>query len=434
MLLKPVRRPPGVPARARPIAEGGGKGKGARGSALPRVRRGVDFAASIWQIPETKAGQDRGEDRMATELPSLDSIGLKYRTDKATGHHGYLSFYERFFQPRRQEALRILEVGVLSGASLSVWEEYFPRAQIVGADISPAARMFERARVAIEIIDQSSLEDLARLAARHGPFDIIVEDGSHMWEHQITTLRALFPFVRAGGLYIVEDLQTNYGALAEQYRGTAGVSCMEYLKRLADLRVADDQLDIAAEDDAFLRSYGRGIAFIAFHRHACLIEKSAAPAPTPKPAVPPPLVKARPGDVPETISFTVHVGRLGDRLCANASFAAAAADQNIQGFTLHALSSLRADAACRARLRDESWTDWAGCDVYVGTRGQGADLQGFSVRLDGPSRRTYDLQVAGLFRGFDAPVLAGNGEPCVAPSGNAPLYGMQVILRRADER
>ncbi len=42
-----------------------------------------------------------------------------------------------------------------------------------------------------------------------------------MWEHQITTLRALFPFLRSGGYYVVEDLQTNYGALQAKYRGIA---------------------------------------------------------------------------------------------------------------------------------------------------------------------------------------------------------------------
>ncbi len=109
-------------------------------------------------------------------------------------------------------------------------------------------------------MDQSYLEDLVRVGVKHGPFDIIIEDGSHMWEHQITTLRTLFPFVTAGGMYIVEDLETNFQRLEPKYRGNASISCVEYLKKLVDFRVADSDLDISREEDAFIRTYARARA------------------------------------------------------------------------------------------------------------------------------------------------------------------------------
>src|SRR5580658_9824704 len=183
---------------------------------------------------------------------TLDEIGRKYGTDKASLHHDYLNFYERFLAPARYEPLTVLEIGVFQGASLYTWRDYFPNARIIGVDILPACLQFKSDRVIIELADQSNLEHLAQLALEYGPFDVIIEDGSHMWEHQIHTLRALFPFVKNGGLYFVEDLQTNYGSMQAQYRGVATESCTSFLKRWMDLYVADDLIDLKTVEDPFL--------------------------------------------------------------------------------------------------------------------------------------------------------------------------------------
>lgn len=57
--------------------------------------------------------------------------------------------------------------------------DYFPNAGIVGADITPATKRFERGRVSVEILDQSDVEQLTLMAIKHAPFDIVIEDGSH---------------------------------------------------------------------------------------------------------------------------------------------------------------------------------------------------------------------------------------------------------------
>ena len=169
---------------------------------------------------------------------TLDEIGLKHGTDKASSDHDYLRFYESFLEGKRLSELSILEVGVFNCQSLKTWEEYFPNGRIVGVDITQGAKRFERGRIAIEIADQSDIQQLTDVAVKHGPFDLVVEDGSHLCEHQITTLRTLFPFVRDEGIYIVEDLQTNFGRMLEDYRGVSSTTCVEYLKKWLDLRVA----------------------------------------------------------------------------------------------------------------------------------------------------------------------------------------------------
>ena len=203
----------------------------------------------------------------------LDKLGKKYGSDKSSSGHDYLKTYDRLFVPWRHKEITLLEIGVFNGASITCWEEYFSKAKIVGVDIDPKTKSFERGRVKIENIDQSNVEDLARIALEYGPFDIIIDDGSHYWNHQITSLIYLFPFLKSGGFYVIEDLQTNFGRLAAEYRGVANESCMAYLKKWADLLVGHEESGIEFIDDPFLRTYGREIYYISFFRHMAVINK-----------------------------------------------------------------------------------------------------------------------------------------------------------------
>jgi hypothetical protein len=212
---------------------------------------------------------------MDLPLPSLDSIGLKFATDKSSQVHDYLSFYEPFLGALRQHPIRLLEIGVMFGSSLRMWQEYFPNALIVGADVHPGVKVHGDSRIMTEIVDQSNVEALVRLALRYGPFDVIVEDGSHRWEHQITSLKTLFPFVKNGGYYIAEDLHTSFGAMAQEFRGSASISTVEYLKGLAGRMVDGDGIDISSQPDAFARTYARRMHTLTFYKRACVLRKGA---------------------------------------------------------------------------------------------------------------------------------------------------------------
>ena len=355
----------------------------------------------------------------------LDQIGHQFGTDKSSVAHDYLRFYERFFGALRTSSASILEIGSFDGASLKTWEAYFENSRIVGADINPATLRFGHGRIRVEILDQSNVEQLVALAVKHGPFDIIIEDGSHQWEHQITTLRTLFPFLKKGGFYIVEDLQTNYGTMQADYRGVASQSCVDYLKRAVDLRVADDQLDIAREEDAFLRTYARHMN-LTFYRRACVIEKTYDFGARTSNHPGEPLIAGHP--VEDEVFISAHIGNRGDMQSKSGSLRSSHQDSNIQGFLVDAAEDVRHLLQYRARLEDGTWTDWARCGDFVGTRGISQDLTGFSVALL-ESSNDLELSVAGLFRGVDDVVTAAQGEACAAP-GRSALHGMQVIVRR----
>ena len=207
--------------------------------------------------------------------PSLDELGLRFQTDKASSHHGYLGFYQRFLEEIRDEARTVLEIGVYQGRSLRMWEAFFPQAEIVGLDIDPASKAYEGGRVRIEIGDQSSPAVLERLV-RSGPFDLVIDDGSHVWDHQIASLRHLYPHVMAGRYYILEDLDVGYGEYVKTYKGASNISAARYLQQVSDYLIADIMSPYAPED-AFLKTAAEATEFIAFHKRTSIMRRKSHP-------------------------------------------------------------------------------------------------------------------------------------------------------------
>jgi demethylmacrocin O-methyltransferase len=131
------------------------------------------------------------------------------RTDKGPEWHNFTEVYERFFLPMRTRPIRILEIGIDQGGSLLMWSDYFPNAEIFGIDILDCSSM-ETDRVRTFVADQSKREQLGAFLAKYpGPYDIVLDDGGHSMEQQQVSLGFLFPHVRPGGYYVVEDVHTS---------------------------------------------------------------------------------------------------------------------------------------------------------------------------------------------------------------------------------
>jgi len=326
----------------------------------------------------------------------------------------------------RNMEVKILEIGVAGGASLKVWESFFRHGTIIGADINPTAKKFARERINIEIIDQSNSEDLLQLGRSHGPFDIVIEDGSHMWAHQIITFKTLFPFVKEGGIYIVEDLQTNYGSMQIGFRGDSTISCVDYIKKLVDIRVADTKIDVAEEGDGFLRDYGRKVDSITFYRESCLITKKRKSA-----VLDESLILLENDEAAKYLTLRAHIGGYGGRTALGAVIRGGDVGHDVQGFSILCNELIAKRVLYRARLADGSWTEWVHSGTFVGTSGKSQDLTGFSVGLSNECGDQYDLTLVGAFRDSSANVVVGNGEACVSKAPGASLCGMQIsIVRR----
>jgi hypothetical protein len=123
----------------------------------------------------------------------------------------YLTVYHRHFERFRDLPVTLLELGVSHGGSLQMWKHYLgERARIVGVDCDDRCAAAAEDRIDIIIGDQGDREFLARLARDLGAVDVVVDDGGHRVDQQIASFEHLFPIVRDGGVYAVEDLHTSY--------------------------------------------------------------------------------------------------------------------------------------------------------------------------------------------------------------------------------
>ncbi|WP_414170153.1 class I SAM-dependent methyltransferase [Streptoverticillium reticulum] len=148
--------------------------------------------------------------------PSLNELAVRYGSDKWSVIHWFTPHYDRHLRDLRNEPVRVLEIGIggyaeadSGGESLQMWKRYFPRGLVLGVDIVEKHGL-DAARLRTVRGDQSDRAFLASIAEQHGPFDVIIDDGSHVNEHVLATFDALFPHLRSGGFYVVEDLWTAY--------------------------------------------------------------------------------------------------------------------------------------------------------------------------------------------------------------------------------
>jgi hypothetical protein len=146
----------------------------------------------------------------------------------------YLEVYERHMARFRGRRLRLVEFGVSQGGSLDLWERYFGAdAELIGVDINPDCRRFERANVRVHVCDQGDRVAMTQLARAIGPVDIVLDDGGHTMTQQINTFDIFYPLVRDRGVFICEDVHTSYqpqfgGGL--RHKG----SFIEYMKAKVD--------------------------------------------------------------------------------------------------------------------------------------------------------------------------------------------------------
>jgi hypothetical protein len=128
--------------------------------------------------------------------------------------HHYFDIYTRHFEPYRKRPIRMLEIGVFRGGSLRMWKKFFhPDSIIVGIDIDKDCRQHEIAgqQVHVRIGSQADPDFLRAVNEEFGPFDIILDDGSHKSYHQLISFTSLFrDALKDGGCYLVEDMHSNY--------------------------------------------------------------------------------------------------------------------------------------------------------------------------------------------------------------------------------
>jgi hypothetical protein len=138
-------------------------------------------------------------------------------TETSGGHKWtqYFAVYRDVFGSLASRPMRILEIGVLNGAGLRLWRRYFahPDTVVVGIDIQPGCARFDSPNegIRVRIGSQADPMFLQKIIQEFGPFDLIIDDGSHRSSHMIASFNCLFADgLKETGIYFVEDLHANY--------------------------------------------------------------------------------------------------------------------------------------------------------------------------------------------------------------------------------
>ncbi len=163
----------------------------------------------------------------------LDVVGALQDSDKSSSIRfgwDYLRHYEMLLAEFRHLPINLLEIGVSRGGSLRSWAWFFSQAQITGIDIDATCSRHEGERVHVEIGSQIDPDFLDNVIAKAPP-TVIIDDGSHNYEHIIFTFEHLLPQLLPGGLYIVEDIGFHFGPDAKPRGGKPNVP--EYFLDLA---------------------------------------------------------------------------------------------------------------------------------------------------------------------------------------------------------
>jgi hypothetical protein len=166
---------------------------------------------------------------MKTELCELFEKYLADKTNWNGRGHTYSSEYYNLFKDLKEKKLKILEIGIGTrnhmvsivgeeykpGASLRAWRDFFINSQIYAFDIDKNI-VFEEERIKCFQGDQSTNTELQNVLQKmfvfngdEFKFDIIIDDGSHELNHQVTSLLFFLKHLKENGIYIVEDVRAS---------------------------------------------------------------------------------------------------------------------------------------------------------------------------------------------------------------------------------
>ena len=155
----------------------------------------------------------------------LCEIWKKYDTDKSSQRmnvtntrycHPYTLFYDGLFKNKKDETLKIAEIGILNGASLLMWNEYFANSEIYGFEynnnlINNYKQNNNTNRVTLSNIDVTSKDSIVKAFSELNLlYDIIIDDSTHQFEDQIKVIENTYQYLKPGGILIIEDIFKSY--------------------------------------------------------------------------------------------------------------------------------------------------------------------------------------------------------------------------------
>lgn len=226
---------------------------------------------------------------------SLDELACQFGTDKSSKFHNYTVIYESYFSSLRKKPINFLEIGIEGSTSVKMWDNYFEHPKAVLNFIDIESKWVNGChelvmnheltdRVCPYEVDQGNKSQLSNFCSKiNGKFDIIIDDGGHTMEQQITSFCFLFPYVACGGVYVIEDLHTSFfpmfgggGSLCNTVTGQE--TTLHFLMRLIEdvnyIGSITSLGDVYKCADSRLKNYyQRHIKSMHFYNSICFIFK-----------------------------------------------------------------------------------------------------------------------------------------------------------------
>jgi hypothetical protein len=144
---------------------------------------------------------------------SLAQIADNLRTDKNT-LHSYLPLYQKLLVSKKNTAKNVLEVGILNGGSIKLWNDFFTNANVYGVDTMDIKNVWEKITNKEKIILYTSNDAYdnvfftTNFLNKNIKFDFMLDDGPHTLETMKEFIKLYSQIMTDDGILIIEDVQS----------------------------------------------------------------------------------------------------------------------------------------------------------------------------------------------------------------------------------
>lgn len=209
-------------------------------------------------------------------------------TDKCA-IHGYHRFYPLVLaQLNHSDAFTIVEIGYGEGASIPFWKELFPQAYLICIDRDVSQEGEGYLVIQANQDHPEQLQEALRCAP--SPVRLVIDDGSHLPRHQLSSFSLLFDAIlEPGGFYIIEDIETSYWLAGDLYGYPIRAGLFSRWSTIEALKLAADYLNRSCldQEDRNLIEYSmliagldpaaaQQISTISFGQNCALLGKNQA--------------------------------------------------------------------------------------------------------------------------------------------------------------
>ena len=160
---------------------------------------------------------------------SFNELCILFRTDKGSMYentvynfkkkkyvkslivgHNYGRYYEKY---NKRNIKKIVEIGSFLGCGTAAFKCFFYKSKIFTLDVTFDGNLINSKKIKKILLDQSDKNKLKKFIKKNKlnkNIDLISDDGSHVDEHILISFKALFPSLKKGGKYFIEDVTKEF--------------------------------------------------------------------------------------------------------------------------------------------------------------------------------------------------------------------------------